>query len=371
MRLLRVSSPVALVVCSVVLIQGNLRAQNEQSSSASSSVIKLEASEADRAAASGGSSYSIHIHPIRTTSMGRYSPLSTAAESPEALPTPSGLRPDASKAEPSVDSAAPEVSTVPSVPPPGFYPADLTNVSGGPVVESAKSHPIYVDCADSCWGNPAKFLNNLFKSKFIHVADQYVGSTANNRYTVGTAGVISYPILTELGDNDILQIAHTAASVLGAGYGHIYHIFLPKGTDVCFVGTAQCYSPDVPSTFFFCAYHGSVTFSDIGHVLFTVEPYQNVPGCSILQPSPNGGLVDSTSSVLGHETFETITDPDPPTGWIAVSSNGVFGEEIGDLCPGVDVTGPYFEDPISVINGVKYEVQPMYSNKYHACAFAP
>jgi hypothetical protein len=73
---------------------------------------------------------------------------------------------------------------------------------------------------------------------------------------------------------------------------------------------------------------------------------------------------------LGHETFETITDPDG-TAWIAVTSLGMFGEEIGDLCPGVSLTQPYFEDPISVINGKKYEVQPMYSNKYHACSYAP
>ena len=45
-----------------------------------------------------------------------------------------------------------------------------------------------------------------------------------------------------------------------------------------------------------------------------------------------------------------------------------FGEEIGDLCPGVSLTQPYFENPISVINGKKYEVQPMYSNRYHACS---
>lgn len=90
----------------------------------------------------------------------------------------------------------------------------------------------------------------------------------------------------------------------------------------------------------------------------------------MLQPDQNGALVDSTSSVLGHETFETITDPDG-TAWIAVTSNAVFGEEIGDLCPGVSLTQPYFEDPVSVINGKKYEVQPMYSNKYHACSFAP
>jgi hypothetical protein len=77
--------------------------------------------------------------------------------------------------------------------------------------------------------------------------------------------MISYPILTTLSDNDILQIVHTAASTLGAGYHHIYHVFLPKGVDECFVGTTQCYSPDNPSTFVFCAYHGSVTYSDIGH----------------------------------------------------------------------------------------------------------
>ena len=215
------------------------------------------------------------------------------------------------------------------------------------------------------------FLNDLFASKFIHVSDQYVGSTANDRYEVGVGATIPYAILTTLSDNDILQIVHTAATAIGTGYNHIFNIFLPQGVDLCFVGTTECYSPDNPSTFAFCAYHGSVTFNDVGHVLFTAMPYQDVAGCAMLQPSPNGGVVDSTSSVLGHEVFETITDPDPPTGWIAVNSNGVFGEEIGDLCPGVDVTAPYFEDPVTSINGHKYEVQPQYSNTYHACSYAP
>jgi len=30
---------------------------------------------------------------------------------------------------------------------------------------------------------------------------------------------------------------------------------------------------------FFCGYHSSADFKDIGHVLYTVEPYQNVSGC--------------------------------------------------------------------------------------------
>lgn len=41
------------------------------------------------------------------------------------------------------------------------------------------------------------------------------------------------------GDNDLLHIAHAGASALGSGYGHVFHIFLPKGVDVCFTGTSE------------------------------------------------------------------------------------------------------------------------------------
>jgi hypothetical protein len=85
MNFLRVSSPVALVICSFVLIHGNLGAQNEQSSSAQSSTVKLEAGKADRAAASSGSNYTVHIRPTRSASTGRYSPLPTAAGSPSGV----------------------------------------------------------------------------------------------------------------------------------------------------------------------------------------------------------------------------------------------------------------------------------------------
>jgi hypothetical protein len=355
MKFLRVSQLV-LIPCLVLLTQGSLNAQDEQSALSST---RLEVHPSDQAAASSNSEYRVHLR-LRTSTLNRYSPLPSAA-----LPSLSTLRLE--KFMPAATAGA----TIPAVPPPGFYPADLSSPFGGPVVMSALFHPVYVDCTSSCWGAPAAFINDLGKSTFIHVADQYVGMTTDNRYTLGRAASVSYPILTALSDNDVLQIVHSAASTLGTGYGHVYHIFLPKGVDECFVGTTECYSPDNLSTFVFCAYHGSVTFSDIGHVLFTVEPYQNVIGCSMLQPSPNGAVVDSTDSVLGHETFETITDPDPPTGWIAVNSNGVFGEEIGDLCPGVDISAPYFEDPVSTLNGHHYEIQPMYSNTYHACSFAP
>jgi hypothetical protein len=67
-------------------------------------------------------------------------------------------------------------------------------------------------------------------------------------------------------------------------------------------------------TFAFCAYHSSVQFKDIGHVLYGVEPFQDVPGCSVRPGTPNGQLVDSTNNSLSHELFETISDPDG-TAW--------------------------------------------------------
>lgn len=42
----------------------------------------------------------------------------------------------------------------------------------------------------SCWGDPEGFLNDLGKSDFIHVVDQYTGSTADDRYTVANTHVM-------------------------------------------------------------------------------------------------------------------------------------------------------------------------------------
>ncbi len=253
---------------------------------------------------------------------------------------------------------------VPTTPPPGFYPGDLSYL-GGPVVTTALSHPLYVDCGPNCWGDPATFLGNFEKSNVIHITDQYVGSSANNRYGVGTAAIFSYPAFAPLTDNDILQLVHAGAFQFGSGYGHIYHVFLAPGIDVCFAGSVECYSPDNPSTFFFCAYHGSVTFSDIGHVLYTVQPYQNVPGCQVQQPSPNGPLVDSTANILSHELTETIVDPDGDA-WIIYNDLIMFGAEIGDECE-----QSFFDYPSVTLNGKPYAIQPEYANDKHRCSYTP
>ncbi len=251
------------------------------------------------------------------------------------------------------------------------YPADLV-YAGGPVLKTVVSHNIYLNDTASEWGDPQGFLNHLNNSTFIHTTDQYVGSTANGRYKTGANAFVSKSYFLNI-DNivpqtDLIAFAHAAAKVLGHGYTNIYHIFLPKGYDTCFDGTSICYSPDVPSTFFFCAYHGSVTFPDaVGHVILSVEPYQNVPGCRTSdtlppigpQPPPNGQLQDSTDSVLSHEYFESITDPDPSSGWTNPDPQYGFGE-IGDLCR----FKPYV---VISLNGHPYEIQREYSNAVHGC----
>jgi hypothetical protein len=236
----------------------------------------------------------------------------------------------------------------------------------------------------TCWGDPEGFLDRLGRSDFIHLLDQYVGLSGGDRYKVGFDANVPYTPPTPsaanplgaLTDADIVAVVHLVASASGdTGYGHEYHVFLPPGQDQCFTAAeTQCYSPDNPSTFFYCGYHGSVDFQDIGHVLYSVEPYENVLGCSVYPNSPNGQLVDSQDNVLSHESFETITDPDG-TAWINFSQVIMLGAEIGDECEFVTFLGPnqtpYFNPPAFKIDGHKYAVQSEYSNDVHGCGTAP
>ena len=359
MKLLQALRASALIASSLVLAQVSVNAQIDRNNE--EPVVPLSIRNPDLVAASSYSNLRVHVfYRHRASGKAQQAPQLSMRDSANSLSdTTSAVN------NPSEDSAVSSAASVAAVPAPGFYPADVT-YHGGPVVKSANSNNVYVNRPASHWGNPAKFLTDLQKSAFVQTIDQYIGTTGKNRYGVGLSSTISYPIFEPLGNNDLVRIVHAAAAAHGSGYGHIYHVFLPKGVDFC-DPTGACYSPDNLSTFAFCAFHGSVQFTDIGHVLFSLEPYQNVPGCGTSQPSPNGAVVDSTNSVLSHELFETITDPDG-TGWWAQNSLATLGEEIADLCPGIDLTAPLFKNPVSTLNGKPYEIQFEYSNKYHACA---
>jgi hypothetical protein len=254
---------------------------------------------------------------------------------------------------------------IPSIPQPGYYPADVA-FNGGPTVQSAESHGIYINCAPGCWGTPSNFLSDLGKSQMIHITDAYVNAYGYNRYTVGTGVLGTGSLPHVLYDSDMENFAYAVAALLKvSGYNHIFHIYLPPQQDVCFDPVSGiCYSPDNPATFFFCAYHSSID-TPVGHLLYTVEPYENVPGCQVQSPSPNGPLVDSTADILSHETFETITDPDG-NAWLNTVSLELFGSEIADECQNFN-----FGYGSVRLNGNQYEIQPEYSNFLHGCGFTP
>jgi hypothetical protein len=269
-------------------------------------------------------------------------------------------------AAPVIDISGDDEGTVPT---PGYYTTDLSYL-GGPVITDMESHPIYLNTLPKTVGYPGTLLRDLGKSNMVHVIDQYVGATADNRYRAGLGAALIFipPFSGPLHDSDMLTIAHAAAKYFGkAGYHAEFHIFTGPGQDICFSNTPplMCYSPDNPATFFFCAYHGSAVFSDIGEVIYSVQPYVDVPGCNVGTPSPNGPVIDSTMSALSHEFFESITDPDGDA-WLDITGNGLYGSEIGDICEKVPFVYPFVK-----LNGRKYELQAEYSNKYHGCAYVP
>jgi hypothetical protein len=359
MKLFRVSR-ISMAFALLFFFAGSLKfsgaaAQNEPVTQ--ESVQSLQISANDEIAAANIAEHHVHLHPLRS-----HAAVRQRYEDEEIRD--GNLQAGPSETETGSVASSSSISTVPVVPAPGFYPADLSDTMHGTVLTTAQSNNVYVNCAASCWGTPSTFLSRLEVSNFIHVTDEYVGATSNNRYTVGTATSITAALPAKLSTSNILQLVHTAARAHGSGYDHVYHIFLRSGVDVC-TSANVCYSPDNASTFVFCAYHGSVNFQDIGHVLYSVEPYQNVGGCSVAQPSANGPLVDSTSSTLSHELIETITDPDG-NAWFAQGSLVEYGAEIGDICE-----NPFAKYGAFAIAGKSYTIQPEYSNKFHSCATTP
>lgn len=254
-------------------------------------------------------------------------------------------------------------ATAPSVAATINSPYDLTT-SGGPVLTGGTNWSLYVNCdgsSVSCWGSnglsPSDFLKDLNRSRMISLLDQYVGTPAQRQWKFDSL-MVTDPNIPLNGNlimqTEILNILFQAVQVTGqSGYKNMYHVFLPEGVDVCLY-PGRCYSPDLPSSFYFCAYHGAVTFNDGTHVIYSVEPYQAVHGCQ----NPNGlphGAVDATASTLSHEFFEASTDPD-----LNAWRNATTGMEIGDLCFVFE-----YDEQIATHH---YQIQTEYSNLLHACA---
>jgi len=343
---------------------------------------QLEVTERDHAAARSVVTRGIHTMGSGRADGGRNAPRTFKANELGALVEVSRSARSVTRTEAAVGIAA-----VPAFSGPGFYPDDLVqNVPPGPVITDAQVQDIFINCDGSCFGHPRVFLRLFFSSNFVHVLDQYAGSTQSGRYTVGPAYLPQYAIQgAQLNDaTDIAAIVHAAATNYGTGYNKAYNVYVPSGVDVCISTSTgpQCFSPNNPANWVFCSYHSYVDFPDIGHVLYTVIPYPDqalVSGgfttypCDVGQtnpnsdttPTPNGVVADSVASFLDHELSELITDPDLDA-YLVQNSLADYLAEIGDVC----VNPAYLYTPFAV-SGTVYYIQPEYSNTYHACVTVP
>ena len=149
----------------------------------------------------------------------------------------------------------------------------------------------------------------------------------------------------------------TANSLTGAtDLAHQFVLFLPPGVE-------SCDSPTSCSGSAFCGYHSNFSLG-AGNVVYSNMPYPGQGCVSGQQPSgdPNA---DGEIDTLSHELNESITDPQPTTGWAdsAGNENGdqcssIYGTALGS----VDAANPGTTKFNQVINGHDYYTQEEWSN---------
>jgi PKD repeat protein len=263
----------------------------------------------------------------------------------------------------------------------GAAPASASQLLyyGGPVVHSANvvlvkwGGNVRASYASATSGDPALFRyladQSGSTSDIGGVLAQYMDSTGHNsenRFSftgttqidpavgaVPPATVQDTAIQTQLA-NDISSGALPAPS--GNGLSTVYVVLFPPGDNVCMDGSCG-YDPNGG----FCAYHGSFQLpGSSSHVLYEAMP-DNGPGTANSgYCGPSSSDLANQTSVVSHETAETVNDPlvaeapgwGAPLGWYDPTYNG----EIADKC-----------DAQPLVSNGSWKVEPLWSNLDHAC----
>lgn len=243
---------------------------------------------------------------------------------------------------------------------PNVSKAILLNYGGGPVLVAPKTYIIF--WGYGTYGDPdgvAKLLKtytkNIGNTGHDNIYDQYyMGSGGSQTYITdprrqfggawmdNTNAVPSHPTDAQVAAEALQGVAHF-------GYD-------PNGSYV--VATPTQHSSSGFGTQW-CAYH-SATSSSGKLVSYTNLPYMPDAGSSCgsnftTPPSDETGTDEGVTIVEGHEYGESVTDPNPPTGWY----NGQYGE-IGDICAWQNIQNDPFHKK-------SYTMQPMFSNATQSC----
>lgn len=211
-----------------------------------------------------------------------------------------------------------------------------------------------------------QFLGDVGGSTLYGVGSQYYQTTNGSQQNIVNSASLGgsfvdttpYPSST-LQDSDIQAEVNKVAAQQGwtTGIGHEFFVFLAQGENEC-MGSTCSFST-------FCAYHGLYTNGG-NNVLYAAMPYAgtDLSGCGIQNsgPYPNGAATDAEASIVSHELMETVTDPNPGTGWTDAT-----GSEIGDKC--AYTYGPTNSQGADItMNGHPYITQEEFSNAALSCA---
>jgi hypothetical protein len=240
--------------------------------------------------------------------------------------------------------------------------AILLSYGGGPVLVTPKVYLIF-------WGYKTYGDPDHVKRLLKLYSKNMGGSGHNNIYTQyyqkvgGTTTYITNPT-TQLGgvwEDDHNSVpgspsdAQVAAEALN-GVAHFgydangsYVVATPHGHNSAGFGSQ------------WCAYHGAA-FTSNKLVSYTNLPYmpdavpQTNCGANIIAPpSDESGTDEGVTIVQGHEYGESVTDPNPPSGWYNPSAG-----EIGDICAWQNIQNDTFHHH-------SYTMQPMFSNATQSC----
>jgi hypothetical protein len=241
-----------------------------------------------------------------------------------------------------------------------IVPNILLNYGGGPVLVTPKTYLIL--WGYKTYGDPDK-VGRLLK----HYLNHEGGSGHNNIYTqyyetvsgsniyitnpVTQAGGawmdLTNPVPTQPTDQQVAAEALAGVAHFGYDPNGSYIVATPHGRSSSGFGTQ------------WCAYHGA-TSSSGKLVSYTNLPYMPDAGSSCganftTPPADEMGIDEGVTIVEGHEYGESVTDPNPPSGWY----NGQYGE-IGDICAWQNIQNDTFGKH-------SYTMQPMFSNATQSC----
>ncbi len=231
------------------------------------------------------------------------------------------------------------------------------------------------------------FFINSTGSGWMSIAQQYTDSSGapgttvtllksvvmTNAFPCGTCNSVTSPLSDANVQSEVSSVQSTYGTPTGSNTE--YFVFTPLNIIQCFNSPGQsggC-SANAPSGYAaYCAYHNSFTsgantfiyaeMPDVGTLLTSCSTYVD----TTYPYGANGDqYADWEMNVASHEFMESITDPEPSTGW---TDSGNGGAEIGDLCAWVFPPAPGYDDMANILQDVRpFYIQPEWSNSANAC----